>query len=312
MENQKICILGSSGFIGRNLHAAIRQNNKFDRIPLDRLDYYPVEQSGSHPEDLFIAANSKTDLMAEALTGTTVCVNLASMIFAEKGNPEKVLSDYLEASLSPIHGVFPFIKDTLEQWVQLSSISVYQPKDDGSPLQEIDRLKPSNAYGVSKLAAERYLLTAMKSFDICLQILRMPDVYGPEPRSPLDQRLFPSLQRAFLGEDTEWKIFGSGDEKRDMIHVADACAAILRCLEIPAEGIWNVGSQVGISVNELIEILRPLSHHQPSIISLPERPAMSHLLDSQKFSNVFNFKCQIDFRDGIEEEFNYHQQNRSL
>ncbi len=311
MDNQKICILGSSGFIGRNLHSAIRQHSKFDSISLVLVDYTPVEESRSHPEDIFISANSKTDLMAEALSGTTVCVNLASMIFAEKASPEMVLSDYLEASLSPIHSIFPFIKDTLEQWVQLSSISVYQAKDDGSPLRESDSLKPPNAYGVSKLAAERYLLTARKSFDICLQILRMPDVYGPEPRSPLDQRLFPSLQRAFLGDEKVWKVFGTGDEKRDMIHVADACAAILRCLAKPTEGIWNVGSQVGISVNELVEILKPLSDQQPHIDTFPERTVKSHLLDSQKFSKEFNFECQINFKDGVEEEFNFHQQHKS-
>ena len=312
MTNKKICLIGSSGLIGRNLQKQIRENSNLDDADLVLVDHHAADHPPSDQRDHFVAAESAPEKLAGILGGTTICINLASLIFSDADDPQETLTDYLDVGLCPIHSYFPYLKDSLRQWVQLSSISVYNPKPDGSPFKESDFLEPPNPYGISKLAVERYLLTARKSFDFGVQILRMPDIYGPEPRSPRDQRLFPSLQRAFLYKQETWDIFGTGDEKRDMIHISDACNAIIHCIEEPKEGIWNVGSQVGISTNEIIEILKTETDHSPEFRQIPERVEKNHILESSKFAEDFNFKCQIDFSKGIKEEFKYHQLNQSL
>ena len=113
MPNHKICILGASGFIGRNLHAAIRRHNDLGNTSIVLVDLSPVDQPGSHPEDHFISVNSNSDLLAETLKETTICINLASKIFLEKTNPEEMVSILLEASLSPIHVIQSFLPDFL-------------------------------------------------------------------------------------------------------------------------------------------------------------------------------------------------------
>ena len=312
MSKQKICIIGSNGFVGRNLHRAIRADNSLDQVVLALVDFFPSSESEVHPRDHFVSASSEPVFLTEALKGTTICVNLASKIFAQAETPEELLSVYLEASLSPIHTFFPYMKESLRQWVQLSTISVYKPSQDGSPIRENQALVPINPYGVSKLAADRYLLSANKSIDFALQILRLPDIYGPESRSPSDLRLFPSMQRTFLYGLKSWDVYGTGDERRDMIHIADACEAIICCLKKPVEGIWNVGSGIGVSVNELIAILSNLTNHRPELKQFPEKIQTDHLLNCQKFADDFSFKCRIDFVTGVTEEFNYHRLNGKL
>ncbi|HEX7501817.1 MAG TPA: GDP-mannose 4,6-dehydratase, partial [Acidobacteriota bacterium] len=61
-------------------------------------------------------------------------------------------------------------------------------------------------------------------------------------------------------------LIGAGSDLRDYIHVADACAAIMACLDrAPAGEIINVGSGTATTLDVLLALLARLTAREPLI-----------------------------------------------
>jgi CDP-paratose 2-epimerase len=79
-------------------------------------------------------------------------------------------------------------------------------------------------YGVSKGAAEQYVLDWSRSFGVPGAVMRMSCIYGPRQMGTEDQGWVAHfLIRALQGEPIS--IFGDGCQVRDILHVEDAVAA---------------------------------------------------------------------------------------
>ena len=220
------------------------------------------------------------------------------------------IRDFVEAGLAPIRTVYPHVASSLRRWIEISSISVYQPRQDDSAIREDQMLGPPNAYGVGKLMAEASLraMAAVEGFE--LQVLRLPCVYGAWPRNTRDRRALPGLMRA-AAKGEAWRRFGTGDARRDLIHVRDAADAIKLCLLQPGPGTWDVATGEGCSINEMIDIVREIAPHPLSIVDCPEAVQHDHYLDGSAFRAAFGFRPTVSLREGIQAEFRYHVENGS-
>ncbi len=107
-----------------------------------------------------------------------------------------------------------------------------------------DRPAPTNAYGISKLAAEAYALTLGARYEIPTVALRFSIIQGPR-QSPANA--YSGVLRAFVGHVQHGGrpvVFEDGRQRRDYTHVRDAVSAVLTALDRPdAVGrAFNVGS----------------------------------------------------------------------
>jgi nucleoside-diphosphate-sugar epimerase len=50
-------------------------------------------------------------------------------------------------------------------------------------------------------------------------------------------------------------IYGTGEQRRDFVHVSDIATAILDLASSQRVGVWNVGTGVAVSINELVRAL---------------------------------------------------------
>jgi UDP-glucose 4-epimerase len=100
-------------------------------------------------------------------------------------------------------------------------------------------------------------------------ILRLANVYGPRQRSDLEGGVV-SIFMDRLRQKQPVHIFGSGEQLRDFVYVKDVVSAVLACLRDRRSGLWNVGTGVPTSVNDLLTILAaalgpPVEvHHGPA------------------------------------------------
>ena len=137
-----------------------------------------------------------------------------------------------------------------------SSMTAYG-EPDMIPTPEGVACVPVSYYGVTKYAAERYVLVtaARPDVDLAATSLRMFNVYGP--RQSIDNP-YQGVLAIFIGNvlrDEPITIHGDGEQTRDFVFIDDVVEAWIRVLDAPetTHQALNVGSGRETSVNELVD-----------------------------------------------------------
>lgn len=137
--------------------------------------------------------------------------------------------------------------------VVLSSAAVYGIVEH-LPIPEDAPLNPISPYGRSKLAIEQRCRQAGREDGLEIAIVRLFSVYGPGLR----KQLFWDACRKFSQQDGRFG--GSGNERRDWLHVGDAVRLIDAAAKQAAAAvpIVNGGSGTSIRVRDALAQLREL------------------------------------------------------
>jgi len=126
---------------------------------------------------------------------------------------------------------------------------------------------PSN-YGKFKAEAERIVGAA----GVPNITLRLANVYGPRQRQDLEGGVISIFQGCWRrGEPLT--VYGDGTSQRDYIHVADVVAATVASFAGRWSGIYNIGTGVATSVNDLIAAMGRVLGPPAGVRYAPERPA---------------------------------------
>jgi UDP-glucose 4-epimerase len=124
---------------------------------------------------------------------------------------------------------------------------------DGPASEDAPR-RPISPYGISKLAGEEYVAGWNRLFGSRHVSLRFANVYGPRQEASLEGGVIAIfLERLAAGEKTT--IFGDGEQTRDFIYVGDVVRGVLAAAD-HAGGIYNIGTGIETSVNELHAVCR--------------------------------------------------------
>ncbi len=127
-------------------------------------------------------------------------------------------------------------------------------EQESFPAAEDHPTRPVSPYGVSKLAAERYLYTFHLANGLDATCLRYANVYG-ERQSPHGEAGVVAIFLDRLLGGRPCVIHGDGAQTRDYIHVTDIVAANLAVLGRPGFRVFNVGTGIETSVVELYGML---------------------------------------------------------
>jgi UDP-glucose 4-epimerase len=152
------------------------------------------------------------------------------------------------------------------------------------PILETAALKPTNAYGESKLLVEQVLPWMHRIHGLGYASLRYFNVAGAidgygEAHEP-ESHLIPLILDVALGRRQSIKIYGQdyptkdGTCVRDYIHVADLADAHLLALEALSDGgqrIYNIGNGQGFTVREVIKAARRVTGHPIPVVEEPRR-----------------------------------------
>jgi len=154
-----------------------------------------------------------------------------------------------------------------------------------SPIREEDALRPTNAYGESKLLVERMLEWFHRIHGLRYASLRYFNAAGAasadrgEAHNP-ESHLVPRIMNVALGRAKHIEIFGTdyptadGTCVRDYIHVSDLAAAHLLALDALdrcGQLIYNLGSGRGFTVRQVIEGVRRVTSRPIAVVESPRR-----------------------------------------
>ena len=162
---------------------------------------------------------------------------------------------------------------------------------------------PISPYGVSKLAAERYLHFYDVQHGVSYAALRYANVYGPR-QDPHGEAGVVAIFCGNLAENKPSKINGTGEQTRDYVYVGDVARANVLALEGEApNGAYNVGTGIETSVNELYDRMRRLSGRDLPPQRGPQLPGEQRrsCVDPSRASRALNWWPEVDLDTGLKE-----------
>jgi len=99
------------------------------------------------------------------------------------------------------------------------------------------------------------------------------------------------------------RIFGSGEQTRDFVHVRDVAQAFLATVQQRRPGRYNIGSGTGVSVGEVLNLLKELmgSDIEPQRTQAIRQEVLHNRLSITKAGNELDWRPRIRLREGVRE-----------
>jgi UDP-glucose 4-epimerase len=138
------------------------------------------------------------------------------------------------------------------------------------PVPESHPLGPLCSYGVVKVAIENYLHMHDELYGLTANVLRVSNPYGAYQHHIGVQGIIPTFFRK-IADGRPIEVWGDGSVVRDYIHVSDVVSALLSAGARDLSGTFNIGSGVGHSVNEILDIVRRQMGRVVEVRYLPQR-----------------------------------------
>lgn len=192
------------------------------------------------------------------------------------------------------------VNNHVERFVFTSSIAVYGANQ--LPMHEKLTPMPEDSYGIAKYAVEQELVASKRLFDLDYTIFRPHNVYGEFQNICDKYRNVIGIFMNKIMQNEPLIIFGDGEQTRAFTHIADVAPHIVNSVEIEETSceIFNVGSDNGVSVNDLAKLVMNAMGKEVSINHFKERDEVKHAYCShEKLQQVFGTQSQVDLADGL-------------
>ena len=293
----KVLVTGGAGYIGsvvaeKLLHAG-HQVVAFDNLSRGHRQAVPKDAELVVGD---LAARGSVDQLFRSHAIDAV-MHFAALIEAGESMkaPEEFFRNNTANALTLLEAM---LAAGVKRFVFSSTAALYG-NPERTPIAEDDPLRPTNAYGESKLLVERMLTWFRQIHGLQYASLRYFNAGGAsrpdkgEAHRP-ETHLIPRILQVALGRSEHMNIFGTdyatpdGTCIRDYIHVSDLADAHLLALHTlqnstslaasatgnPSNGpmIYNLGNGQGFSVRHVVEVARAVTGHAIPVIESPRRP----------------------------------------
>jgi UDP-glucose 4-epimerase len=324
----RILVTGGMGFIGSHLVEGYLNREDVEHVYiLDNLSTGNLTNISTIDADqrklTFVEGSIQDlDLLTLLCKKVDVVEHLAANLEVCKG-----IQDIQNEAHMNINGtlnvVIAAMKSNIKKLHFSSSGGVYgrQKKD----CTELTIPEPHWPYGVSKLAAEQYIMQQGRLYGLPVTCFRYAIVYGP--REWYGRVLTIFLKRMLNG--LRPVVFGDGKQVRDFVYVEDVVDAHLKALDCKnSRGeVFNVGSGIGRSLNDIVHIISDMSKskidpiydnvgegstssYQPDRVRL-EGELEYFVLNCDKAKSILNWEPTMQFSKGLHTEIEWYLRNRN-
>lgn len=311
---QKVLICGSTGFIGRNIAERLKSNPD--------LEIYGQYHQSPHlqQEDIRpIQANLLDSIqVTKVISGMDVIIQAAA---TTSGSADIVSRPHLHVTDNAVMNslLLRAASDQSIPHVIFLSCSVMYPSFD-RPCKEDDFLADGihpRYFGVgwTKVYIEQMCRFFSTIGNTRFTVIRHSNIYGPHDKFDFKKSHVMGATIAKVMSDTkgEVEIWGSGEERRDLLFVDDLIDFIENAIknqQTPFELI-NVGSGTTVSVRDLAELIISVSEKDIKILHDLTKPSIDAniCLDISKAKKVFNWQPKTTLTEGISKTLDWYRQN---
>ena len=295
----KVLVLGGGGFIGtavtQRLLAQGHQVTVFNKTPPEA--GHPF--AGGEVPWVCGEFSDATDFRP-LLQGVEAVLHLVSTTV-----PKSSMEDPVADARTNLCGTLRLLEQSrgtgVRKLVFISSGGTVYGRSQYLPIDERHPTEPLVAYGIVKLAIEKYLRMYSELHGLSVTVLRVANPYGEWQGAHAGQGAVGAfLRNALAGKPIE--IWGDGGVVRDYLYVGDVAAAFVRALDHPApHAVFNVGSGVGLSLNEVADQIDQALGRAIPRNYLPGRPidVPANVLDSSLAARELGWRPETGMQEGI-------------
>ncbi len=299
----KVLVTGGAGYIGSvvssELVRAGHEVTVYDNLSRGH------REAVSTRARLVVADLADVAMLQKVITesGIEAVMHFAASI--EAGESMKVPEQFFRNNTANTLGLLEtLLRSGIKKFVFSSTAALYG-EPEKVPISESDPLRPTNAYGESKLLVERMLDWLNRIHGLRYASLRYFNAAGAtdtlgEAHNP-ETHLIPLILQVAAGKRKSISIFGTdyatvdGTCVRDYIHVLDLAQAhilALQALDSRDKLVYNLGNGCGFSVRQVVDAARLVTGHSIPVIESPRRPGDPAVLiaSSEKIRSELGWK----------------------
>lgn len=298
----RILLTGAAGFVGRNLLSAVGAD-AHEWFGLDRS--FPAGFAPGRALTESVACDLADPVAVRELVGRIrpeVVVHLAG--WAGKGDSAGNRATLVQANMVSTWNLLDALAAARvagaprARIVLASSALVYG--DQPGPFREDLPTLPPDAYALTKWLAEEAVRAYARKGDVSATILRPAVIYGPGQAGTM---FVPSLVAALARGDRF--PMTAGAQKRDLVHVRDVSRAVLALVDAQADGVFNVGTGVGVPMVEVGRKLAILAG-RPDLLGVGDLPyrdreVWDYAVDATALREATGWIPGIALDDGLKE-----------
>jgi GDP-L-fucose synthase len=314
MKNMLIC--GATGFIGRNLTEFFSKQKEYsvtavyhNRIPPTDIPNVKWVQADLNNVDDIKSVVKDMDIVLQYAATTSGAGDIVSRPHIHVTDNAVMNSLILrECYNSQVeHVVFP------------SCTVMYQPS--GIALKESDydsrnELLP-NYFGVgnTKLYIEKMCEFYSRLGKTKHTVLRQSNIYGPHDKYDLVRSHFfgATVTKVMTNKDGILEVWGSGEERRDLLHVHDLLTAVQSAIKNQSQSfsIYNIGLGQDFSINEIVDKIIVASDKKMKVTHNLSKPSIktSLFLDCKKANDELGWNPSIGIEQGISNTIEWYTAN---
>jgi GDP-L-fucose synthase len=304
----RIFVAGHGGLVGSAICRCLRAGGFTNPIVRTRAELDLRNQQAV--QNFFEEARPEYVFLAAARVGG---------ILANSTYPAEFIYDNLALQTNVIHAAWTY---GVRKLLFLGSSCVY-PRITPQPIREDQLLtgafeSTNEWYAIAKVAGIKLAQAYRVQYGFNAISAMPTNLYGPGDNFDLkNSHVIPALLRKFCeaGESRspEVAIWGSGEPRREFLHVDDlAGAAVFLMRHYDEAEIINVGTGVDVTIRELAGIVQRATGFEGRITFDRSKPdgTPRKLLDVSRI-HALGWKASIPLEAGIAETFRWYNANRT-
>ena len=315
----KLLITGGAGFIGANfVHYTLKNHPSYEITVVDKLTYAGNKANLGSVEDQveFVEGDiCDKELMDRLISETDIVVH-----FAAESHNDNSLRDpwpFIETNVIGTYVILEAVRKHDKRLHHVSTDEVFGDLELNDPnrFTETTAYEPSSPYSASKASSDHLVRAWIRSFGIKATVSNCSNNYGPYQHI---EKFIPRQITNILS-GIKPKLYGTGEQVRDWIHVDDHNSAVHLILEKGKLGdTYIIGADNDHINNKMVieMICELMGKGKDWYEHVNDRPGhdMRYAMDSSKLKRELNWKPQYTdtetgMHDGLLHTIEWYKNN---
>jgi GDP-L-fucose synthase len=303
-----IYVAGHRGLVGSAIVRRLRAAGYDNLVLRDRSELDLTRQATV--DEFFAAVRPGYVFLAAARVGG---------ILANSTYPANFVRDNLVIQANVIDAAY---RNGVRKLLFLGSSCIY-PKHAPQPMPEecllSGPLEPTNEwYAIAKIAGLKMAQAYRRQYGFNAISAMPTNLYGPFDNFDLSSsHVLPALLRKFheakLAQSAEVEVWGTGNPRREFLHVDDLADACLFLMQRYDDESWiNVGWGSDVSIRELAQTIARVVEFAGELRFDPSKPdgTPRKLLDTTRLT-ALGWVPRIELEAGIRQTYRWYLENRA-
>ena len=303
----KIIVTGGAGFIGSHIVKVLLDSDYKVRV-IDNLSR-GFESLVDKRADFQIEDLKYQKKVEKLIKDYDAVIHLGNYIIVPESVDNPV--DYTENNVVNTVKLLEAMKDARVSRIIFSSSATVYGDSDKLPLKESHPIaNQTNQYGASKVAMEAFIGTYHRLYDFDVTILRYFNPYGPNEMHKPETHAIPNFIKSTLNKQPI-PLYWKGEQVRDFIFVEDLAKAHTKVLQVPGLEVFNVGTESGTKVIDVINKIFKIVGYKVDIQDLGPRPgdASATYASAKKIEKLVGWEAKVSLDEGLKKTIDFYKKS---